>query len=101
MIIDCAHYLNGIRQSRQPMTLDEAVARRGGGGFIWLGMFQPGVDELDQVRRAFGLHELAVEDATFHLRPKVEDYASSIQLVVLRTACRGGELRADQCVRRP
>ena len=57
------------------------------GGFVWLGMFEPSGDELDQVRESFGLHELAVEDAkTFHLRPKVEEYETGVQLVILRTA---------------
>ncbi len=39
------------------------------------------------MRDAFGLHELAVEDAQeFHLRPKVESYDEGVQLVILRTA---------------
>jgi magnesium transporter len=50
-------------------------------------MFEPSGEELDEVRESFGLHELAVEDAkTFHLRPKVEEYQSGVQLVILRTA---------------
>jgi len=50
-------------------------------------MFEPTPDELDQVREAFGLHELAVEDArTFHLRPKVDMYEGDVRLVILRTA---------------
>ena len=45
------------------------------------------VDELDEVRKTFGLHELAIEDAqTFHMRPKVESYDGHVQLVILRTA---------------
>ena len=57
------------------------------GGFVWLGMFEPSGEELDEVRESFGLHELAVEDAkTFHLRPKVEEYETGVQLVILRTA---------------
>ncbi len=63
-MIDCAYYVNGIGQSHLPMTLDDALARRGRGGFIWLGMFQPGDEELDQLRRAFEPHELAAQDAS-------------------------------------
>jgi magnesium transporter len=38
-------------------------------------------------QESFGLHELAVEDAkSFHLRPKVEEYETGVQLVILRTA---------------
>jgi magnesium transporter len=89
MIIDCAQYLDGSRVHRGAMTLEEAAARRHGGtgGFIWLGLFEPSPAELDQVRDAFDLHELAVEDAqTFHMRPKIERYSDGIDLVILRTA---------------
>ena len=54
---------------------------------MWLGLFEPGEQELAQVRDTFGLHELAVEDAqTFHMRPKVESYDGDVRLVILRTA---------------
>src|SRR5215469_11423565 len=87
MIIDCAHYQDGRRQEEGAVALEEAAARCGQGGFVWLGLFEPGADELAQVRDAFGLHELAVEDAQdFHLRPKVESYHDGVQLVILRTA---------------
>jgi magnesium transporter len=63
------------------------MARCRQGGFVWLGLFEPTPQDLDQVRDAFGLHELAVEDArTFHLRPKTDMYEGDVQLVILRTA---------------
>src|SRR3984957_229446 len=87
MIIDCAHYQDGRRQGTGPVPLEEAAARCQQGGFVWLGLFEPGAEELAQVRDSFGLHELAVEDAqTFHLRPKIEGYAGDVQLIILRTA---------------
>ncbi len=87
MIIDCAYYRDGRRQHVGKMSVDEAAARCKEGGFVWLGMFEPTIDELTQVSESFGLHELAVEDAqTFHLRPKVEPYEGNIRLVILRTA---------------
>ena len=79
MIIDCAHYRDGHRQEEGPMSPAEAAERCSQGGFVWLGLFEPGPDELDEVRRAFGLHELAVEDAqNLHLRPKVELYEDGV-----------------------
>ena len=62
--------------------------RRGAEGcFVWLGLFEPGEEELAQVRQLFGLHELAVQDAlTSHRRPKIESYHDDLRLVVLRTA---------------
>ncbi len=87
MIIDCAHYQDGRRQEAGAVPLEEAAARCGQGGFVWLGLFEPGMEELAQVRDTFGLHELAVEDAqTFHMRPKIENYESGVRLVILRTA---------------
>ena len=87
MIVDCAHYKDGHRSSDGPVSLEEAAARRDEGGFVWLGLFEPSEAEMDQVRRLFGLHELAVEDAlSTHQRPKIEIYDQDQRLVVLRTA---------------
>ena len=87
MIIDCAHYQDGRRRDAGAMPLEEAAARCGQGGFVWLGLFEPGEEELAQVRDTFGLHELAVEDAqNFHMRPKIELYDPDVRLVILRTA---------------
>jgi magnesium transporter len=88
MIIDCAHYVDGRRQGDQTVPLDEAAdLSQRGSGFVWLGLFEPGAEELEQVRETFGLHELAVEDAqNFHMRPKIESYDENVRLVILRTA---------------
>ena len=87
MIIDCAHYKDGVRRDEGAVALEEAAARTTQGGFVWLGLFEPGAAELAEVRAAFGLHELAVEDAqTIHLRPKIENYDNDVRLVILRTA---------------
>ncbi|MFD7787873.1 magnesium and cobalt transport protein CorA [Streptomyces nojiriensis] len=87
MIVDCAHYRDGRRQHEGAMPLEQAAARCRQGGFVWLGIFEPGPEELDRVRAIFGLHELAVEDAAaFHLRPKAEQYEDGTELIILRTA---------------
>jgi magnesium transporter len=90
MIVDCAHYKDGRRQSQGKMDPREAASIcRNGNGFVWLGMFEPSPEELADVQRTFGLHDLAVEDAqSFHLRPKVEQYEDDerVLFVVLRTA---------------
>jgi magnesium transporter len=87
MIVDCAHYLDGRRSDEGTVSLQEAATRCGLGGFVWLGLFEPGEEEMAQVRDAFGLHELAVEDAqSIHLRPKIETYENDVRLVILRTA---------------
>jgi magnesium transporter len=87
MIVDCAYYLDGRRSDEVAMSLPDAAARCGQGGFVWLGLFEPDEAELAQVRDIFGLHELAVEDAqNWHIRPKIETYDKDVQLIILRTA---------------
>ena len=55
MIVDCAHYMDGHRRDEGAVPLDEAATRCGQGGFVWLGLFEPGEAELAQVRQALGL----------------------------------------------
>jgi magnesium transporter len=87
MIIDCAYYQDGRRRDDGAASLQEAAAQRSAGGFVWLGLFEPGDDELAEVRDTFGLHELAIEDAqNVHTRPKIETYDQGVSLVILRTA---------------
>jgi magnesium transporter len=88
MIVDCAHYRDGIRQNEGTMPLDEAARCGTGedGSFVWLGLHEPDDAELADVQERFGLHELAVEDALgSHQRPKLEDYDDSY-FIVLHTA---------------
>ena len=82
MILDCAHYKDGERQDTGPLSVDEAAARRDE-GFVWLGLHDPGVDELAEVADRFGLPALAVEDAMkAHQRPKLENYDDGYFLVL-------------------
>jgi len=87
VIVDCAHYRDGRRQNEGPLPLEEAAHRCiGGGEFVWVGLKEPGADELARVGEMFGLHDLALEDAgNAHQRPKLEDYEESL-FIVLRTA---------------
>ena len=88
MIVDCAHYADGQRQHEGPIEIDEATGLCGEGkdGFAWVGLKEPSAEELDRVGQAFGLHELALEDARkAHQRPKLEDFDGSL-FIVLKTA---------------
>lgn len=61
------------------------------GEFAWIGLFEPGEDELRVLQERFGLHPLAVEDAlTAHQLPKVDVYGDQL-FVVARTAHLEGE----------
>jgi magnesium transporter len=88
MIVDSAHYKDGVRQHEGPMSLEQAARkpRDVAGEFVWIGLHEPEPGELDELARLFNLHELAVEDAGLeHQRPKIEDYDQSF-FIVLKTA---------------
>ncbi len=87
MIIDCAVYRDGVRETTEQHTaaLEEAIAGLGEDDFLWIGIGNPTSDELDRVAGTLGLHPLAVEDALeAHQRPKVERYSDHI-FMTLRT----------------
>ncbi|MET0928494.1 MAG: magnesium/cobalt transporter CorA [Aeromicrobium sp.] len=78
MIIDCAVYRDGVRETTEHDTasLDAALAGLGEDDFLWIGIGNPTADEMHRVAEPLGLHPLAVEDALeAHQRPKVERYA--------------------------
>ena len=83
MIVDCAVYQNG-RRAPEEIPLDETFEQsRGPDAFAWIGLHEPTDEEFERVRREFGLHELAVEDARKgHQRPKLEVYGDSLFLVL-------------------
>ena len=85
MIVDLALYEDGRR--KPDVELDQAFeACRAQNTLVWIGLHQPTDDEFDAVRREFGLHELAVEDAMKgHQRPKLEVYDDTL-FIVLKTA---------------
>jgi magnesium transporter len=87
VIVDCAHYREGVRQHEHSLDVQRAAEyARAGDGFVWVGLFHPTEAELSEVAEAFNLPELAVEDAgREHQRPKLEEYEGSYFLV-LKTA---------------
>jgi magnesium transporter len=82
VILDCAHYKDGERQHKGPLSVDEA-AERCDDGFVWLGLHDPDPAELAKVAARFRLPALAVEDAMkAHQRPKLENYDDGYFLVL-------------------
>ncbi|HJQ28053.1 MAG TPA: magnesium/cobalt transporter CorA [Rubrobacter sp.] len=86
MIVDNAIYVEG-RRTEEPTTLSETYdAVRERRGVAWIGLYRPTEEEFSSVAGEFGLHELAVEDATeAHQRPKLERYGDTL-FVVLKPA---------------
>ena len=86
MIVDNAIYVDG-RPTAEPGTLRETYeAVRDRRGVAWIGLYKPTEEEFSSVAGEFGLHRLAVEDATdAHQRPKLERYGETL-FVVLKPA---------------
>ncbi|MAU83674.1 MAG: magnesium transporter [Gordonia sp.] len=85
-VVDCAVYVNGDRRPGR-VSYREALheVRASGEGYVWLGLHSPDDEQMQDVGRVFGLHELVVEDAVnAHQRPKLEVYDDT-QFLVLRT----------------
>ena len=83
MLVNCVVYERGERladidvsEIRSHLTKPDC--------FVWVALKDPDAAELSLLQDEFGLHELAVEDAQHgHQRPKIEEYGSSL-FVVLR-----------------
>ena len=84
-IVNCAAYAAGRRISDVEIHDIKQVLETPD-RFVWIGLHEPSPALMAQVQQAFGLHDLAVEDALrAHQRPKLERYQDSLFLV-LRTA---------------
>ncbi|TDC15814.1 magnesium and cobalt transport protein CorA [Streptomyces sp. 8K308] len=83
-VVDCALYEDGERAPGR-VGLDGILKRigEGGGRFVWIGLYEPTAEQIQQVADAFNLHPLAVEDAVHaHQRPKLECYGDVLVLVL-------------------
>jgi magnesium transporter len=82
MLVNCVVYENGQRIADIPPSEIHANLAQPG-RFVWVALKDPDASEIEIVQREFGLHELAVEDAQHgHQRPKIEEYGSSIFIVL-------------------
>ncbi|GAA1748238.1 magnesium/cobalt transporter CorA [Luedemannella helvata] len=87
-IVDCALYVRGKRQPGQWGYREAlAAARKRSDAFVWLGLHDPQVAELEDIGEVFELDQFAVEDILHraHQRPKIEQYGD-MTFAVLRTA---------------
>lgn len=86
-MVDCALYRHGVRV---PETLEVSDLRRirddpdrDDRDFVWVGVHEPTVEELNALAAQLDLHPLAVEDALkAHQRPKLERYGAGFFLVL-------------------
>lgn len=91
-IVNCAAYKQGKKIASIGVE-DITAALQDKDTFIWVGLHETTPDTLKTMQALFGLHELAIEDASkAHQRPKLEEYGDTL-FIVLHTAA-----LADQCI---
>ncbi|THF64639.1 magnesium and cobalt transport protein CorA [Pseudothauera nasutitermitis] len=82
MLINCTAYQNGRKLADLP-TEEIGTYLRLPGCFVWVALKDATPEEMASMKAAFGLHELAVEDADHgHQRPKLEEYDSDMFVVM-------------------
>ncbi len=87
-VVDCGVYQSGERLPGR-WTYQDAIreARRRKDSFVWIGLHEPDLEQINGIAEEFGLHELAVEDAVHaHNRPKLERYEDTL-FAVFKTVC--------------
>ncbi|MFT3858634.1 MAG: magnesium and cobalt transport protein CorA [Aquabacterium sp.] len=80
MLINCVAYRQGQKLADIPAA-DIGAYLQHPDNFVWVALKDATADELSQMQQAFGLHDLAIEDARKgHQRPKIEHYGQSLFL---------------------
>ena len=93
MPIIAARRYSGGNPDTAALALD-GLARESlaAGSFDWIGLANPGEEEMALAQRQFGLHPLAVEDALSPTQlPKVEIYGQQLFIVACTAAIEEGE----------
>lgn len=86
-VVDAGVYVAGQRVASPSTVAETLVAlRERSDAMAWIGLFRPTEAQFRPVAEAFGLHEIAVEDAIVaHQRPKLDRYGETL-FCVLRAA---------------
>lgn len=82
-LVNCVLYGEDGRKLRDVKVDEISAALQDPKSFVWIGLHEPDEPLLDKLQLAFGLHELAVEDAhVAHQRTKIEAYGESLFIAV-------------------
>lgn len=87
-VVNCVVYNRKTGQKLADIPIDQVseALEESQDNFVWVGLHEPDAPEMKLVKDEFGLHELAVEDASrMRHRPKIESYGDTLFMVV-RTA---------------
>jgi len=96
MLVNSVAYEGGEKLADIPVSDIRTYTSRPG-CFVWVALKDPEPSELAALQEEFGLHELAVEDAhQGHQRPKIEEYGSSLFVVMHTIEIQDGELQTGE-----
>lgn len=96
MLVNCVAYQRGQKVADIPISGIRAHLSDPG-CFVWVALKDPAPVELEQLQQEFNLHELAVEDASHgHQRPKIEEYGTSIFVVLHMIEAQGDDLHTGE-----
>ncbi|NYE64172.1 magnesium transporter [Duganella sp. 1224] len=96
MLINCVAYQDGKKLADIPVEdISDYIEQPE--TFVWVALRDAQPDELAVMQQEFGLHELAVEDASRgHQRPKIEEYGDSLFVVVKTIECHDGDVAVGE-----
>ncbi len=82
MLINCVAYQNGVKLADLAVEeISDYLERKD--CFVWVALRDSTDAELETMQEEFGLHDLAVEDASHgHQRPKIEEYGDELFVVM-------------------
>jgi len=96
MLINSIVYEDGKRVAQiAPDEISDYLGRPG--SFVWVALKEASADELASMQAEFGLHPLAVEDASHgHQRPKLEEYGETLFCVIQLLDSEGDDIRVGE-----
>jgi len=96
MLINCVAYQDGRKLADIPVEDIDAWLKKPD-CFVWVALRDATDVELALMQEEFGLHPLAVEDArNGHQRPKMEEYGSTVFVVMQLLEVERGEVQAGE-----
>ncbi|MGQ0509516.1 MAG: magnesium/cobalt transporter CorA [Betaproteobacteria bacterium] len=96
MLVNCVAYQNGRKLADIAQgEIHDYLAKPG--CFVWVALRDSTDEDLLEMQRQFGLHELAVEDARHgHQRPKLEEYGDELFAVLHVLELSGDEIHVGE-----
>ena len=95
---ECRYFHVAPEKGLRPLEgLQDALACRPDGGYVWIDLLDPTAEDLDALAGPLGLHPLALEDCLDEQQvPKVEDYPGHTFLLLNRFTYADREMTVEE-----